>query len=111
MRTIALSITSLTVALSLFSINAHAETRIPASTAYLDPDANGAKVAKEGISGWTNPRITVSWFGEIKIPGKVDASVSLRLPKDKETKLHLIAGEQSREVRAKGTGESQIVKF
>ena len=42
---------------------------------YLDPDPNGAKVAKEGISGWTNPQITISWFGEIKNAGMLDASV------------------------------------
>ena len=102
---------ALLAAVSLFTIGARAETRIPAFTAYLEPDSNGAKVSKEGISGWTNPKITVSWFGEIKTPGKLTAAVALRLPKDKETRLRLTAGEQSREASAKGTGDMETVKF
>jgi Domain of unknown function (DUF3472)/Domain of unknown function (DUF5077) len=96
---------------SLLTLELRAETRIPAFTAYLEPDSNGAKVSKEGISGWTNPKITVSWFGEIKIPGKLTAAVALRLPKDRETRLRLIMGDQSREASARGTGEAQMVEF
>ena len=94
-----------------FIASAHAEMRVPASTAYLDPDPNGAKVSKDGITGWTNPKITVSWFGEIKTPGKISAALSLRLPKDKEARLRLSVGDQSREATARGTGEAQAITF
>jgi hypothetical protein len=95
-----------------FGALAHAELRVPAFTAYLDPDANGARVSKDnGITGWTNPQNTVSWFGEIKTPGAVEASLSLRLPKDAPTRLRLTVGKQSREVSATGTGEALTVKF
>ena len=88
-----------------------AELRVPACTAYLDPDVNGAKVSKDGIAGWTNPLLTVSWFGEIKTAGKLDAALVLRLPKDGVTKLRLTVGKQSREAVATGTGEAVTVQF
>lgn len=110
MRNTSLSLFTATVLLA-FALKAQAELRVPASTAYLDPDVRGAKVSKEGITNWTDPKITISWFGEIKSPGQIEASVSVRLPKDKETKLRLSVGEQSREFDAKGTGEAQTLKF
>jgi hypothetical protein len=94
------------------TLAAHAELRVPAFTAYLDPDPNGAKVSeRSGISGWTNPKITVSWFGEIKAPGKLTATVSVNLPKDATSKLKLTVGTTSHEAEVKGTGESQSVSF
>ena len=100
-------------ALALFfgCCSALAELRVPAFTAYLDPDANGAKVSKEGISGWTNPQLTVSWFGEIKTAGKLDAALILRLPKEAVSKLRLTVGKQSREMSATGADEAVTVKF
>ena len=65
--------------LTVMVAQASAEIRVPASTAYLDPDANSAKVSKSGITSWSNPQITVSWFGEIKKPGKLTVAL-LRSP-------------------------------
>ncbi|MDR3406461.1 MAG: DUF3472 domain-containing protein [Chthoniobacter sp.] len=99
------------LALLSFAASAFAELRVPASTAYLDPDPNGAKVAKEGISGWTNPQITVSWFGEIKNAGMLDASVVLRLPAGAESHLRLTVAGQKRDAQASGKGQPVTVKF
>jgi hypothetical protein len=69
------------LALCLITLGrAQAEVRVPAFTAYLDPDADGAEVsARSGISGWTDPALRVLWFGEIKTPGKVTCLLELRL--------------------------------
>lgn len=88
-----------------------AELRVPASTAYLDPDPNGAKVSKTDVTDWKDPKITVSWFGEIKTAGMLDASVMLRLPKGKQSKLRLTVEGQSREVHFSGTGPAAAAKF
>ncbi|EDY18298.1 conserved hypothetical protein-signal peptide and transmembrane prediction [Chthoniobacter flavus Ellin428] len=101
---------SLLASIALAS-TAFAELRVPASTAYLDPDPNGAKVTKEGISGWTNPQITVSWFGEIKTPGMLDASVALHLPPGTNSRWRLTVGTQAREAQATGKGQPVTVKF
>jgi len=95
--------------LLLAASSALAELRVPASTAYLDPDPNGAKVAKDGITGWTKPEITVSWFGEIKKPGKLSASLSLRLPKGKQSRLKLTVGTETREVKVTGADTPLVV--
>ena len=99
------------LALLCCTASAFAELRVPASTAYLDPDPNGAKVAKEGISDWTNPQITVSWFGEIKNAGMLDASVVLRLPQGADSHLRLTVAGQKRDAQAVGKGQSVTVKF
>ena len=109
--TIRFAITLLLILTARFTAPARAELRVPAFTAYLDPDANGARVSKDGIGKWTNPQITVSWFGEIKTAGKLDAALVLRLPKDAESKLRLTVGKQSREAGATGADGAVTVKF
>src|ERR1700722_1461522 len=88
---------------------AQAELRVPAFTAYLDPDPDGARVSeRSGITGWTNPSLKVVWFGEIKTPGKLDCSLVLRLPSGAESRLRLTAAGKSLEVTAKGSGNSPV---
>jgi len=94
-----------------FAVQTNAELRVPALTAYLDPDPNGAKVSKSGISDWTKPEVTVSWFGEIKKAGKLTAAVSLTLPKETRTSFKLGVGNQSKEATAIGTGEPATINF
>src|SRR5258706_10811664 len=59
--------------LALSATAAHAELRVPAYTAYFDPNPNGASVSeKSGITKWIDPALKVLWFGEIKSPGKLE---------------------------------------
>lgn len=86
-----------------------AELRIPAFTAYLDPDVRGARVSpRSGITGWNNPELKVLWFGEIKIPGKLDCSMALRLPTDATSKLQLTVAGQSHQALVKGAGPDLV---
>lgn len=113
MRTFSLPlpVSALLLAAGLFT-QAHAELRVPAFTAYLDPDANGASVSKEsGISKWTDPALKVSWFGEVRTPGAVDCAVVLRLPAGKSSKLRLTVAGQSREAMVQGAAEPVTAKF
>lgn len=42
---------------------------IPAFTAYLDPDPNGARVSKDdGITDWNTATNKIKWSGQLKIP-------------------------------------------
>src|ERR1019366_674942 len=57
---------------------AQAELRVPAFTAYLDPDPDGAEVSpRSGISDWSNPSLKVLWFGEFKTLGRLDCALEL----------------------------------
>ena len=94
------------LALCLFALcRAQAELRVPAFTAYLDPNPDGADVSpRSGVSDWTDPSLKVLWFGEIKTPGKLDCSLEMRLPAGADSKLRLMVAGKSREVTAKSTG-------
>ena len=56
------------------------ELRVPAATAYLDPDVGGARVSRRNITRWTDPKLKVVWFDQLKRTGELDASLVLRLP-------------------------------
>jgi hypothetical protein len=85
------------------------ELRIPAFTAYLDPDVRGARVSRRsGITDWNNPELKVLWFGEIKTLGKLDCSVALRLPLDTISKLQLTVANQAHEALVKGAGPDLV---
>jgi hypothetical protein len=100
------AITSLVGVVSMASA---AQLRIPAFTAYLDPDVRGARVStRSGITGWNDPELKVLWFGEIKIPGRLDCSVALRLPTDATSELRLTVAGQSRQTNVKGAGPELV---
>ena len=96
--------------LTLFTLGrAQAELQVPAFTAYLDPDPDGARVSTpSGISNWTDPSLKVLWFGEIKTPGKIDCSLALRLPEGAESKLRLSVGTAYRDAVATGRGNAVV---
>jgi len=85
------------------------EIRVPAFTAYLEPDVNGARVsARSGITGWTNPAIRVLWFGQLNATGRLDAAVTLRLPARGRSRLCLTVAGQSHEAVAQGSGTNLV---
>jgi hypothetical protein len=102
----------LNLTLALLAVLGHAaELRVPAATAYLDPKPDGARVSREGISGWRDAGLTISWFGEIKTTGSLDAAVALRLPHGAKTKFTLTIGTQSREATADSAHEDSTLNF
>lgn len=85
------------------------EIRIPANTAYLDPDPNSARVVKEGITGWsTGDRIL---WGGILSKGELSASVSMKLPAGETARLKLTIAGQSKELDVTGTGTAISAPF
>jgi len=93
----------------IVSATSAAELRVPAFTAYLDPDVRGARVSpRSGITGWNDPELKVLWFGQIKTPGKLDCTVVLRLPADATSRLSLTVAGQSHQVPVKGAGYNLV---
>lgn len=91
------------IGIAASSVLARAELRVPACTAYLDPNPDGARVSSSsGITGWSDPANHILWFGELKATGQLTCAVSLRLPAGTASKLRLTVGEQSREATATG---------
>jgi hypothetical protein len=88
---------------------ARAEVRVPAFTAYLESDPDGARVSpRSGISNWTDPSLKVLWFGEVKAPGKLTCALELRLPAGAETRLRLTLAGKSSEASVKGMGDGLV---
>ena len=91
---------------------AHAEVRVPTFTAYGDPKPDALRVSSsKGINDWKDAAVKIVWFGEIKTPGKMTASLSLNLKKDLVTKLRLAVAGEAREVTATGTDAEHTVSF
>jgi hypothetical protein len=86
-----------------------AQQRVPAFTAYLDPDPRGARVSERaGLSRWNDPATTISWFGELKHTGTVSCAVSLKLPETTSSKLRLTVAGQSRDTEISGKGSEEV---
>jgi Domain of unknown function (DUF3472)/Domain of unknown function (DUF5077) len=87
---------------------AQAQLRVPAFTAYLEPDSEGALVSRSGITDWTDPGLKVVWFGDFKNPDKLHCSIEVRLPEGKETRLRLTVAGTPIEASAKGVGDKSV---
>jgi hypothetical protein len=89
--------------------NARAELRVPAFTAYIDPDPNGARVSStSGITNWKSVTNKVLWFGDIKNAGPLEAALILRLPSNAVSTLRLTVAGQSREATVRGARTNEV---
>ncbi len=87
-----------------------AALRVPAFTAYLDPDPNAAEVSAEhGIQGWKDAKQKVLWFGEFQTAGKILAGVTLRLPTNQTSWFKLTVGNEVRLANISGRGMERVV--
>jgi hypothetical protein len=94
--------------LALGASAARAELRVSASTAYLDPDVEGARVSERGISRWRDPGLKILWFGETKAPGSLSCSVVVRLAEGSQARYRLTVAGQSHEASVTGSGEGPV---
>jgi hypothetical protein len=99
---------SFCLVLSLGMSAAWAELRVPASTAYLDPNVEGARVSERGISRWRDPSLKIVWFGEIKTAAPLSCSVVVRLAEGQQARYRLTVAGQSREASATGLAEGPV---
>lgn len=98
----------LLVLFSACSICLAEELHIPAATAYLEPDRDGARVSKDGVKRWVDPQTVVSWFGQFKQVGSLNASVILRLPQGQRCPLQLTIADKSRTADVTGAGDRNV---
>ena len=88
------------------------ELRVPAYTAYLLPDPEGARVSqREGVTRWKDPALSVKWYGQFTHAGELAAKVEMRLPRDTESRFKLTVGGQTREVAIQGSKDMVVADF
>jgi hypothetical protein len=80
-----------------------AELRIPAFTAYMQPDPESADISEShGVTHWTDATQSVNWYGKFKATGELTASVELRLPAGVRSRLRLTVGGMPQETTVDG---------
>jgi len=89
---------------------ARGELHVPASTAYLNPNPNGARVsAREGISKWADPKLNVTWYGKIVTAGELTAKVDFRLKQGEAADFTLTVAGQTQTAHVTGTSDDENV--
>ena len=89
------------------------ELRVPGFTAYSEPEPEALQMTEaHGVTGWTDSRQSVVWYGEIKNPGRLDLEVDVRLPETKAVTLRLtVAGKTLTETVASDGDRIVPVRF
>jgi hypothetical protein len=86
------------------------EMQIPAATAYVVPNPEGARISERGVSRWSDPKQSIVWYGEFKTPGTVSASIKLREASQAARTLRLSIDDQEKTVEAK-VSEGTVIHF
>ncbi len=86
------------------------ELRVPASTAYLLPDADAARVdATRPVVPFTRAGTRLAWYGHFVATGTMDAAVALHLPPGRAYRMRLSVDGERREAQATGSpGEIRV---
>jgi len=74
------------------------QLRVPAATAYAQPDGDGIRISPSGISHWNDSAVKIKWFGKLKQAGELNAAVVLRPTLSGSIRLRMSVGDQDREV-------------
>lgn len=85
----------------------NAQLRVPAFTAYVEPDPPPARISTNGLLQ-LNAGQRVLWFGDIKSAATLDASVELRLNSNRSSRLRLTVAGQSHEAEVNGKGRDFV---
>lgn len=76
--------------------------RVPALAAYSEPDAEALHIDANGLSGWNDSKEKLVWYGKINTPGKLNVSLSLRLPPNATSRLTMRVNGQTLKAKARG---------
>jgi len=87
------------------------ELRVPAFTAYVEPDAEAVNVSEQsGVTEWKDVHQKIVWYGKLSV-GELHLSLVTTLPKAERATLRLTVGKQKQERAIEGGGEEQSVDF
>lgn len=86
--------------------------RIPGFTAYALPDPEAVRISpRGGVTRWTDPSETIHWYGRFRTTGEVSATLSVRLPADRESRLQFEVGDHVRQATVLGRGRETPVEI
>lgn len=109
---------SLPLSLCVCGLVSAAPVEVPAFTAYGEAQPDSLRVARGGITGWSDPAQPVLWGGRLAHEGPLTVAVGLKLPADEVAHLRLSVTAVATGVEAgawdtvvHGTGEPQTADF
>ena len=91
-----------------------APLRVPANTAYGEPNPDGLDFSRDGlVTGWKDARQRVVWYGWLAQPGDLALSIGAKLPAGQSSKLALavsqVSGDYLGTLDLSLTGTGQLV--
>ncbi|MBL9128343.1 MAG: DUF3472 domain-containing protein [Verrucomicrobiales bacterium] len=88
-----------------------ASLEVPAITGYADPDAEGVRFSsrRRVVAGWTNPAVSLRWFGLFRTNAELGARLRLRLPAGVESRLQLAVDGRTNALTVRGTDDGSPV--
>ncbi len=102
-----------TCLLASLASSCFAEVRVPAFTAYIEPNSRGARVSEEqGITRWKSPDQSIHWYGKFAQGGQLSVKVEMKLEAGDTTRFQLSVGDQRSEATAKSSDEpTTVIEF
>jgi hypothetical protein len=88
---------------------ARAELRIPANTAYSQPDADAVRISARGVREWKDPIQSLNWYGQFKSTGTVTARLVIRPAPDTDSRLRATLDATSRTITIPSGTETATV--
>lgn len=84
------------------------EVRVPAFTAYLEPNPAAARVSERArIVPFASPHTRLVWFGQFVKRGRASVSVGVALPVGTRTALRLTVAGAHHDATVSGTGDTE----
>lgn len=88
--------------------------RVPGYSAYLapNPEPAGMDVSPPaGVTGWTDAKTKLLWYGELKASGSLSLSLAVHLPAGEKARWKLTVAGQSQTAEAAGSADTRTVSF
>jgi hypothetical protein len=83
--------------------------RVPAFTAYSEPDPEALKIGRDGLTDWTQSSEKLVWYGKFSTPGKLAIRVTVQLGASFASKFVLTVGKQRLTGKATGAADNSPV--
>jgi hypothetical protein len=84
--------------------------RVPAFTAYSEPEPEALEFSeRNGVTGWTDDKNRIVWYGRLNVTGRLETAVALRLPAGEHVKLRLTVAGKAVTAEAQGGDGTQPI--
>ena len=84
---------------------------IPAATSYAEPDGNKTEIDENGVSGWSDPKQKIVFYGWVETPGIYTFGVRAKLPTHEISNLKLTLEGNEKTITLEGSDKPTETLF